>query len=86
MKSINSCFYTYETYGIIFRINILFISKLIFFNPSLNKNDIKGKNKVKGSFGSRIAEHFKSLDLYGKIIMLTNEGNEKFKTHIGAMI
>ena len=50
------------------------------------KNDIKGKNKVKRSFGSRIVEYFKSLDLYGKSIMLTNEGSENFKTHIRALI
>ena len=46
----------------------------------------KINKRSKRSFGSRIAEHFKNLDLYGKNIMLTYEGNEKFKTHIGALI
>ena len=50
----------------------------------MKKENINKRSKR--SFGSRIAEHFKSLDLYGKSIMLTYEGSEKFKTHIGALI
>ena len=43
--------------------------------------------KIKGrqSFGRRFWKAFKRIDLYGKDISLSYEGEEKFKTYIGAI-
>ena len=41
--------------------------------------------KIKQSFARRLCSSFKQIDLYGKNISLSFEGEEKFKTYIGAV-
>ena len=45
----------------------------------------KQKTKIKKSFGTRCLNSFKMVDIYGKSIVLTYDGNESYSTHIGGM-